>query len=285
MAILLDCVNHQHYGYITVSTSAVVPEPEPPVGETPTLLGADPEPDPEPEPTYEDVTRILIKRRMVGGTKYQSVFTQEVSSLEDLNVTFNDFGCRNNYEYFYVVQYFDEYDQALYSQTYTVKSYFDCMVLADGDKVYYTPMNFAAINPTRIKPYVMNTPLYSTKPSYYCNTMTNYEEATCQGTFLKATGDENHIQFDTTHNWEYRKEIKDWLTIGNAKLLKNVTGEMWIIAIKTDSISDTSLFSQAEVEGARLLEFGWFEVGEADSESDLYDNNLINVPSEYWSGE
>lgn len=271
MAILLDCINHMHYGYITVETSAVVSENAGTEGY-------------EDEPTYDNVKKVLIKRKITTSSRYQSIYYSEVSSLDDLNITINDFGCRNNYDYLYIVQYFSESGAQLYTQNFTVKSYFDCMVLADKDRIYYTPLNFAAINTTRVKPYVINTPLFSLKPSYYSNTMTNYEEGTCQGTFLRESGDESHIQFETNHNWEYRKEIKDWLTEGNAKLLKNVTGEIWLVGIKSDSINDTSLFSQAEVEGARLLEFGWIELGDADSESDLYDNNLIDVPSDYWSG-
>ena len=59
---------------------------------------------------------------------------------------------------------------------------------------------------------------------------------------------------------------------------------MWLVGLKTDSITDVSLFDNAEIEGARQLEFGWLEVGDVDSEADMYENNLINVPSGYWSG-
>ena len=59
---------------------------------------------------------------------------------------------------------------------------------------------------------------------------------------------------------------------------------MWLVGIKTDNISDTSLFSDAEIEGARQLEFGWIEIGDVESEADLYENGFIDVPSDYWSG-
>ena len=149
-------------------------------------------------------------------------------------------------------------------------------------------LNVSAINPTTIAPYAMNTPIYARKPSLYKFSSLNYEEGNCTGIFLDMvdlSGNETNIQFVTDHNWQYRKSFKNWLTLGNAKFIKSVSGEMWLVGIKSDSVTDNSLFSNAEIEGARQIEFGWVEVGEADNEEDLYENGLINVPMEFWSGQ
>lgn len=267
MAISLTCVNHPHYGYITITTSAVQPDP------------------PVLPPLYSDVTQVTIKRKISDEFLFLSVYTKTISSLEDLEITFNDPYCRNNYDYLYKVEYRNAQGGIVEEQTTTVKSVFDVLVVADADTIWYTPLNVSAINPTRIKPYAINTPVYASKPSYYCYTALNYEEGTCTGIFLEMVGQENHIQFETSHNWKYRKSFKDFITIGNAKIIKSVSGEMWLVGIKTDSITDNSLFSNAEIEGARQLEFGWIEIGDVDNESDLYENGLINVPEEFWSGQ
>lgn len=258
MAINLTCTNHPHYGYITVDTS--------------------------PDGAYSGVSKLIIKRKIKDEFLFTSVYMKSVASAADLTVSFDDFLCRNNYEYQFKVEYRNAQNGIIDSQTYNIKSYFDVLVICDGEEIWYTPLNVSAINFTTIKPYAVNTPLYSAKPSYYSYTETNYEEGTCTGIFLKMTGPENKIVFDTSHNWKYRKDFKNFITLGNAKVIKSVSGEAWLVGIKSDSISDNSLFQNAEIEGARQLEFGWLEIGDFESEADLYENGLINVTEDYWSG-
>ena len=274
MAVLLSCVNHMHYGYITVMTNADIPDPP----------DVDPN-DPPIPPLYSDVVAVVIKRKIKDEFLFESIYMKQISVPSDFDITFNDPYCRNNYEYQYKVEYINEEGGTVDSTTYNIKSVFDLLVIADANEIWYTPLNVSAINPTRIKPFAMNTPIYAKKPSMYYYNALNYEEGSCTGIFLKMIGDEDNIQFDTSYNWKYRKQFKDFITKGNAKIIKSVSGEIWMVGIKTDSITDNSLFSNAEIEGARQIEFGWVEVGEVDNEKDLYDNGLINVPEEYWSGQ
>ena len=215
---------------------------------------------------------------------FTSVYMKEIETTDDLAFIFNDFFCRNNYEYQYKLEYRNENGGLIDSVTYNIVSRFDVLVICDADEIWYTPLNVSAINFNTVRPYTVNTPIFATKPSYYSYTATNYEEGSCTGIFLKMTGEESNIQFETEHNWKYRKQFKNWLTLGNAKIIKSVSGEAWIVGIKSDAISDTSLFSDAEIDGARLIEFGWIEIGDIESEADLYENDFINVPSDDWSG-
>ena len=258
MAITLTGVNHPHYGYISLTSTG--------------------------DPSYTSVTRLVLKRKILSESKFTSVYTRTVSSVSRLNFSFNDYYCRNGYEYQYKLTYLNEQDNIVDEKVFNIVSSFDVLVVCDKDEIWYTPLNVSAINPTTIKPFAINSPILSRKPSYYSVTAINYEEGTCKGVFLRMTGPENDITFETEHNWKYRKDFKNWLTLGNAKVIKSVSGEMWLVGLKTDSITDVSLFDNAEIEGARQLEFGWLEVGDVDSEADMYENNLINVPSGYWSG-
>lgn len=258
MAITLSCLNHPHYGYITIASSG--------------------------DSSYTTVKRLVLKRKILDEFLFTSVYTKEISTTADLTFEYTDPYCRNGYTYQYKVEYRNSNDTIVDTQTFNVDSKFDVLVICDSDETWYTPLNVSAINFSTIKPYTINTPIFSAKPSYYCYTAINYEEGTCTGIFLNMTGPEDQIVFDTSHNWKYRKTFKNWLTLGNAKIIKSVSGEMWLVGIKTDNISDTSLFSDAEIEGARQLEFGWIEIGDVESEADLYENGFIDVPSDYWSG-
>lgn len=256
--INLVCTNHPHYGYITVSTS--------------------------PSGTYSGVSTVIIKRKIKDEYLFTSVFMKSVSASYDLTFDFNDYYCRNGYEYQYKVEYRNANNVILDSQTFNVTSKFDVLVICDSDEIWHTPLNCAAINFNTVAPYVVNTPLFTRKPSYYSPSQINYDEGSCTGVFLQMTGPEDKIVFETTHNWKYRKNFKNFLTYGNAKIIKSTSGEMWLVGIKTDTISDSSLFSDAEIEGARQIEFGWIEIGDIESEADLYENGLINVTEDYWSG-
>lgn len=259
MAITLTGVNHQHYGYIRISSSG--------------------------DDSYTIVTRLVLKRKIQSEFQFTSLYTKAISNTSDLTFNYNDYLCRNNVTYQYKVEYLNEEGNLVDSEILNILSFFDTLVIFDKYAKWRTPLNCSAINTTRIKPYAMNTTLYSAKPSYYSATAINYEEGTCTGIFLEMTGPENNIQFETSQNWKYRRDVKDFLTQGNAKIIKGVSGEAWIVGIKTDSITDSSLFSDAEIDGARQIEFGWLEIGSIESEEDLYNNGFIDVPSEYWSGE
>lgn len=258
MAVSVTCTNHPHDGYITISIA--------------------------PTTTYSNVGIVLIKHKIRTELLFTSVYMKYINSTSDLTFSYDDYLCRNNCTYDVCVEFMSITRLPIDSTTVQVESKFDVLVLNDGIDSWRTPLNVSAINTTLIRPYVMNSPLYASKPSYYTCTNNNYEEGTCHGVFLKIVEDGDKCSFDTSQNWKYRKELKNFLLLPCAKILKSVSGEMWIVGIKTDSITDNSLFENAEIEGARQIEFGWFEVGDADSEEDLFFNHLINVPSVLWSG-
>ena len=260
---ILSCNNIQHLGVVEVMT---------------TISSTD--------EYSSDIKQILIKRKIASEFLPITIYQKNVADVSDLTVEIEDALCRNNTEYEYKVEYRDENDVIINSETCNIVSFFNCLVLFDEDKVYTCPLNCSAINFNTIKPFVVNAPILSKKPSYYCNTMINYDEGTCQGTFVDIDDTGRNIEFIYKDNWKYRKKFKDWLTVGNAKVIKSVSGEMWLVGIKTDTISDSSIFSDAEIDGARLVEFGWVEIGDVDSEQDLYDNNLISlidIDDDYWS--
>lgn len=251
---ILSCNNIQHLGVVKVSTA---------------ISGT--------ETDITQVTKVIIKRKIASEFLFLTVYQKNIADVSELSIEMNDALCRNNTEYEYRVEYKNDTDVTVDYATQRVVSKFNCLVLLDKDKVYTCPLNCSAIGFNTIKPYVVNAPLHSVKPSYYCNTIINYDEGTCKGTFVDIDDTGNNIEFVYENNWKYRKNFKNWLMEGNAKVIKSVSGEMWLVGIKTDTISDSSLFSDAEIDGARLIEFGWVEIGDVDSENDLYDNDIIEL--------
>ena len=266
MAISLTCTNHPHSGTITVQTS--------------------------PTTEYSNVDKIRIKRKPTNlgnqSEAFTAVYLTSILSDDDFNITFEDGLCRNNVEYLYMVEYLRDTSATNYSvvasKTFTIKSVFDVMLLWDESGYWKTPLNVAPINFNTIAPYSINTPVNAKKPSTYMLSQQNYDEGTAKGVWLKMVGPEDKITFETDHNWYYRQQFKSFLTNGKLKILKSVSGEMWAVGIKTDTIADASLFDTAEIDGARQIEFSWFEVGDVNSEEDLYELGFINVLEKYRCG-
>lgn len=260
---ILSCSNIQHLGVVKIKNST------------------------SGTPEYSsDIEWVVLKRKegttTSAGTSFMNIYAKKVSKEKDLYFELDDYFCRNNTTYTYKVQYIKKNGIILNtSNVVEVRSDFCCLVIADRYKTYTCPLNCSSISFTNVKPFVVNTPMYSRKPSYYNFTNINYAEGNCKGTFVDIDDTGRNIEFVYKDNWRYRRDFKEWLMEGNAKIIKSVSGEMWLVGIKTDSISDSGLFSDAEVEAARLIEFSWIEIGEVDDELDLYENDLIDIDSDY----
>lgn len=262
MAIYLNLTNNRYKGYIEFSSTNTFDEFD-----------------------SSNVKSVLVKRKINGiPGGWITIFTKSIAIDTDLVFNEKDIYARSGETYLYEMEYYDENNNLLTTISNTVESVCDCIVICDSEDCYFTPLNTGSIDVNRIKPYTMNTPYNATKPSYYCNSTINYEEGSCTGVFLDIEGTDNDFNFVTKNNYKYRNSFKNWLTNGKAKLLKNIYGEVWVIAIKTDTISDKGMMSNGQVEGARTISFDWFEVGDANSEEEMYELGLSDIESSYWSG-
>ena len=75
----------------------------------------------------------------------------------------------------------------------------------------------------------------------------------------------------------YNRKVKDWLSNGKTKILKNVDGQAWLVYVTTPPTDSADL-----VYYDRTLTFTCTEVGSLKSEEDLYEAGLLDVPEEYW---
>ena len=112
-------------------------------------------------------------------------------------------------------------------------------------------------------------------PTVYTNSDTNYTSGSTSGCFLKFDFDTCTI--DTSGGIKYRKDVMQWLCNNKAKILKLNDGRIYLIKItgKPTDISEGH-------EDLRRISFEWVEIGDVNSEKDLYLNNLSDVSAEWW---
>ena len=87
--------------------------------------------------------------------------------------------------------------------------------------------------------------------------------------------------YDMEHDYQrtkYQKDFMDYLCDGIPKILKLPDGRLWIIQVSADP-TDT-----ADTEyNNRKITFPWVEVGDVNSEEDLYYLGLSNITEEWWT--
>ena len=113
-------------------------------------------------------------------------------------------------------------------------------------------------------------PLGRKYPVVVSNSLINYETGSFTGTVLPNDFLENH-NFNALDMVNERKELLDFLTNKNAKILKDWNGNIWLIIIVNNpsiSFQTNTSMKLADVSAS------WVEIGDYNSQKDLYEAGL-----------
>lgn len=233
----------------------------------------------------DNISHVVIKRRVVGTYRWMTIAVKEVHGVEDLNIGGTDITCES-LEYEYAVVPMNNSIEGTYS-TCIADVTNDDLVVIDNTGIYHTPLTDGYCDVVDVHPNSVLELLHNRYPTVVRNTIANYETITVEGDFLPYD-DKNCLNLDVlnedddNHNDRkrilYRREIKDFLTNGRTKILKNIDGQCWLVYVTTPP-SDTA----DNYYNIRKLSFGCTEIGDLKSERDLYYAGLLDVPEEWWT--
>ena len=226
----------------------------------------------------DTITHMVIKRRVVGSYKWMTLAVQEVNSIDDLNMNGTDITSESlEYEYAIVPMFYG--NEGPYSIA-TVDVTNEDLVVIDSTGIYHTPLTDGYCDTTDVHPNSVLELLHNRYPTIVRNTMANYETINVTGQFIPYKDD--CIDFtsydDDRRRVLYQREVKEFLTNGRAKILKNVDGQCWLVYVTTPPTD-----SADNIYMVRKLTFGCTETGSLKSEEDLYYAGLLDVPPEWWS--
>lgn len=229
----------------------------------------------------EDVSHILLKSRKKGMYKWETLLAHEVNNKKDFNVNYNDYftGSKEEREYALVPFFYGV--EGIYSITEATLS-FDDLFLIEGETVWSTTIIDGFCDTTRNIPS-SNVELLNNKyPVFVRNTIANYDTGSCKGSFVPTEPD-NECNYDYESEGDYRrtkyqKEAMDFLCNSIPKILKLPDGRKWLIQV-TPNPTDTA----EENYNNRYISFTWVEIGDMDSEEDLYYLGLSDVSPEWWN--
>ena len=229
--------------------------------------------------TLDTVSHVAVKRRVVGEYKWITIAYHAVGDLKDFNVSGTDI-TTEGLKYEYAIVPILNGAEGQYSSVIADVTNTD-LVIIDKTGVYHTPITEGYCDTTDVHPNSVIEPLRQKYPSVVRNTIANYETIQVEGNFVplneEGCADANSLDDDRTRVL-YQRAVKDFLTNGRTKILKNVDGQAWLVYVTTpptDSADGTY--------NVRKLSFGCTETGSLRSESDLFYAGLLDVPERYWS--
>ena len=273
-------LKHGNYDdlYISNDVSGTVNELIPDQWEFDTVLHA----------TFEDVTdagnvgwnlsnttNILVKRRESGASDWTTIAEREVHTLADFNFAGIDYYARSKTDYDYAIVATLQHVEGNYNIS-TVHSEFDGIHIAEKDTIYGTIITDDYVDTVRNIPSSVTALPNMRYPKYISNSVANYDTGSCSGTFVYFNQETCDFDFDHIANQTYF--VMDVLANRKPKILKIGDGRMWLIMVTgnpTDSGKD-HLYN-------RVINFEWAEIGDYNSEKDMYYANLLDIDPKWWS--
>lgn len=220
--------------------------------------------------SISQINSFKIKRRLKGTFEWATLKQFPVVSIADLTVNLQDFFCAN----------FDEYEYAFVPITNNIEgdyitnsivSRFDGVFLADINNIYKFYAGVSYGMGTQVQKIGIFDPFGRKYPIVVSNSTINYYNGSFSGTVLPSSYLENRV-LDSLSMVKRRKEILDFLTNKKAKILKDWNGNMWLIlVVGQPSVS----FIEASSMMLANISSDFVEVGNANSQSDLFSNGLI----------
>lgn len=217
------------------------------------------------------ISAVKIKRRVKGGFDWLTLKTIPVSKVEDLNFVFNDFlnGYDVNYEYALVPVINDIEGNYLIN---SVHSIFNGVFIGDAEQTFKFLYNVEYGTNARNQQIGTFQPLGKKYPVIIGNGLLSYESGSVSATIVNDDYEQTG-KVDSLAIVKKKTVIKDFLTNKKAKILKDWAGNMWLCMV-TDNIQ----VSYKSGSGLKIpqVQFNWVQIGDAESQNDLYTNGVID---------
>lgn len=214
------------------------------------------------------VSKVKIKKRLFGDFEWKTIYEQEVNTNEDFAIEYYDYYEPTNrvIEYSYVLEVGNaDVDSAMSSVESEFYNYFICGPHGESYPMIINMQNTQTYNREsaiikvagRKTPYVVN------------NGISRYYSGNINVSFIPM--DDNCLM-DAENAWKYRRELDEFLSNGEPKILKSFEGEMWMIHVVNNLPRSNSGHYQLVDH-----QIEWVEAGDPYSIGDLYDNGFINT--------
>lgn len=222
----------------------------------------------------EQLSAIKIKRRIRGTFNWITLETVPIDDVEDLTFVFNDrlnaYGVE--YEYAFVPVLQDVESEYIMN---SILSKFNGVFIGDYYNTYKFLYDVNYGNNSRNQQIGTFQPLGRKYPVIVNNGLLSYESGSVSAKILNDNYQDTGI-VDAISVTKKKNVIKDFLTNHKAKILKDWCGNIWLCMIV-----DSPQVSYANGSGMSIpvVSFNWTEIGDVNSQQDLYLSGVIDEPS------
>lgn len=229
----------------------------------------------------ETTSHIVLKSRTDGRFEWKTIAVKELHSIEDFAINYPDYFVASGQSVEYAVVPVLYGSEGLYSSTKTT-SEFQKMFLIEGGTIWGTEITDGFCDTTRNIPASTVELLNSKYPVFVRNTIANYDTGNCKGSFVPLDEASCEYAYDSEQDYKrikYQKEFMDFICDSVPKILKLPDGRLWLVQV-TPNPADTANQGYND----REISWSWVEVGDVNSEEDLYYLGFSNVEPEWWNG-
>ena len=226
----------------------------------------------------ETTSHIILKSRVEGQFRWKTLVVKEINTLDDFVINYPDYFIASGQPVEYAVVNILYGAEGTYAVT-SVISKFTKTFLIEDETVWGTEITDGFCDTTRNIPSSV-VPLLNRKyPMFVRNSMANYDTGTLNSSFVPIEDCEPlyGIEYDYWRT-KYQKQFMDFVCDGVPKCLKLPDGRLWIIQV-TSNPTDTA----NQTYNNREIIFPWVEIGDVNSEEDLYYLGLSDVEEQWWN--
>ncbi len=229
----------------------------------------------------ETTSHIILKSRTDGNFEWKTIAVKEVHSIDDFIINYPDYFVASGQPVEYAIVPVLNGCEGAYATTNTI-SKFNKMFLIEGNTVWGTEITDEYCDTTRNIPSANVELLYRKYPIFVRNTIANYDTGNCKGAFVPLVDEAGcELAYDTKYDYKrirYQREFIDFLCDSIPKILKLPDGRLWLIQV-TPSPTDSAKQNYND----REISWSWVEIGDVNSEEDLYYLGFSNAEQEWWS--
>ena len=200
----------------------------------------------------------LYRKKDIQSSTYVLIYKKAITSIHDLDITFNDVTVQSGYNYTYSLDLTTgESDSASIVEngsTSKVGCWFDGLFIGDYSTQYVAQLN-CNTSTTRITEVNYVTTLTGRTPYRVSNSGLNYTTGQSSGLFLESNSNNELIKSNNIH---YVEKVIDYLTDGRGKILKTSDGGMWYVTIDGEVNRDFD----NNYKGLFNISFNWTEIGD-----------------------
>lgn len=223
------------------------------------------------EGALSQISKIRVQYRKKGEFDWIVLAEVDINSYDDLIFTlYSRYNLNNTeYEFAFVPILHGTQGNIIIN---SIVSNFRGVFISDADTSYQFFFGSEYGTETRVQQVGTFEPLGRKYPILVSNGAINYDMGTLSGMVLADDYEETRT-LDREANIQKKKKVIDWLTNHKPKILKDQNGNIWLVGI-TDAIQTN--YAQGSGKGLPVVNISWQEIGDANSNEDLADNNLVS---------